>query len=52
MTLIGVITRGKYGHRLIDTVKEHSDFSVVTTDLPELLPVFIEELPDIDLALQ
>ncbi len=45
MTLIGVITRGKYGHRLIDTVKEHSDFSVVTTDLPELLPVFIEE-PD------
>ena len=45
MTLIGVITRGKYGHRLIDTVKEHSDFSVVTTDLPELVPLFIEE-PD------
>jgi hypothetical protein len=45
MTLIGVITRGKYGHRLIDTVKEHSDFSVVTADLPELLPLFIEE-PD------
>lgn len=45
MTLIGVITRGKYGHRLIDTVKEHSDFSVVTSDLPELVPLFIEE-PD------
>jgi len=45
MTLIGVITRGKYGHRLIDTVKEHSDFSVVTADLPELVPLFIEE-PD------
>ena len=45
MTLIGVITRGKYGHRLIETVKEHSDFSVVTADLPELVPLFIEE-PD------
>src|SRR5664279_2620939 len=45
MTLIGVITRGKYGHRLIETVKEHSDFSVVTADLPEFVPVFIEE-PD------
>ncbi len=45
MTLIGVITRGKYGHRLIDTVKEHSDFSVVTSDLPKLVPLFIED-PD------
>ncbi len=45
MTLIGVITRGKYGHRLIDTVKEHSNFSVVTADLPELVPLFIED-PD------
>jgi len=45
MTIIGVITRGKYGHRLIETVKEHSDFSVVTADLPEFVPVFIEE-PD------
>lgn len=45
MTVIGVITRGKYGHRLIETVKEHSDFSVVTADLPEFVPVFIEE-PD------
>ena len=45
MTVIGVITRGKYGHRLIETVKEHSDFSVVAADLPEFVPVFIEE-PD------
>ncbi|MCU7497618.1 MAG: hypothetical protein HF311_19255 [Ignavibacteria bacterium] len=45
MTVIGVITRGKYGHRLIETVKEHSDFSVLTADLPEFVPVFIEE-PD------
>jgi hypothetical protein len=45
MTVIGVITRGKYGHRLIESIKEHSDFSVVTADLPEFVPVFIEE-PD------
>jgi len=45
MTVIGVITRGKYGHRLIETIKGHSDFSVVTADLPEFVPVFIEE-PD------
>ena len=45
MTVIGVITRGKYGHRLVDVVKEHSDFSVITVDLPEFVPIFIEE-PD------
>ncbi|AKB76183.1 Thymidylate synthase [Methanosarcina lacustris Z-7289] len=45
MTVIGVITRGKYGHRLVDVIKEHSDFSVVTADLPEFVPIFIEE-PD------
>lgn len=45
MTVIGVITRGKYGHRLIETIEEHSTFSVVSTDLPEFVPVFIEE-PD------
>ncbi|MFZ2498276.1 MAG: DUF166 domain-containing protein [Methanosarcina sp.] len=45
MTVIGVITRGKYGHRLIETIREHSDFSIVTADLPEFVPMFIEE-PD------
>lgn len=45
MTVIGVITRGKYGHRLIEAIGEHSDFSVVSSDLPEFVPVFIEE-PD------
>ncbi|WP_440956955.1 DUF166 domain-containing protein [Methanosarcina sp. Mfa9] len=45
MTVIGVITRGKYGNRLIETIRKHSGFSVVSTDLPEFLPVFIEE-PD------
>ncbi|AKB17365.1 MULTISPECIES: DUF166 domain-containing protein [unclassified Methanosarcina] len=43
MTIIGVITRGKYGHRLVDVIKEHSDFSVITADLPEFVPIFIEE---------
>jgi hypothetical protein len=45
MNVIGVITRGKYGHRLIETVREYSDFSVLTADLPEFVPGFIEE-PD------
>lgn len=45
MTIIGVITRGKYGHRLVDVIKEHSDFSVITADMPEFVPTFIEE-PD------
>jgi hypothetical protein len=45
MTVIGVITRGKYGHRLIEAIGEHSAFSVVSTELPEFVPVFIEE-PD------
>jgi hypothetical protein len=45
MTVIGVITRGKYGHRLIEAIKEHSDFSVVTADLPEFVTLFIED-PD------
>ncbi|MDD4497592.1 MAG: DUF166 family protein [Methanosarcinaceae archaeon] len=43
MTLIGVITRGKYGNRLIETIKAHSDLEVISTELPEFLPVFIEE---------
>ncbi|MDY6965237.1 MAG: DUF166 family protein [Halobacteriota archaeon] len=38
---IGVITRGKYGHRVIDTIKKRTDMSVVSTDLPDL-PDFID----------
>lgn len=53
---VGVITRGKYGHRLIDNIKDI--FPPITTDIPEHLPVFIEDpaaflstsIPDIDPA--
>ena len=42
MISIGIITRGKYGHRLIDNIKDIFP-TVVTTALPEHLPVFIED---------
>lgn len=42
---VGVITRGKYGERLIDTILKHTDFDVVNAAVPELLPGFIED-PD------
>lgn len=45
MTLIGVIVRGKYGNRLIETIRDHSDLEVISTELPEFLPGFIDE-PD------
>lgn len=41
MISVGVVTRGKYGHRLIDNIKDIFP-TVVTTALPEHLPVFIE----------
>ncbi|WP_406660711.1 DUF166 domain-containing protein [Methanolobus sp. ZRKC3] len=43
MTTIGVITRGKYGHRLTDTILSKTDLEVVSTSVPEQLPVFIDE---------
>jgi hypothetical protein len=46
MTTIGVITRGKYGKRLIDTLRSKSDLNIVTAELPSKLPEFIDE-PDV-----
>jgi len=43
MTNIGVITRGKYGGRLIETIRSKTDFSVISAELPAYLPEFIEE---------
>ncbi|MBW6469819.1 MAG: DUF166 domain-containing protein [Methanosarcinaceae archaeon] len=43
MTTIGVITRGKYGKRLIETILSQTDLKVVSADIPPLLPDFIEE---------
>ncbi|NYT02451.1 MAG: DUF166 domain-containing protein [Methanosarcinales archaeon] len=40
---VGVVTRGKYGERLIETIKEHTDFQVVSASVPEILPNFIED---------
>jgi hypothetical protein len=41
--LVGVVKRGKYGERLIETIKNHTDFQVVSIDVPAFLPGFIED---------
>ncbi len=43
---IGIITRGKYGLRVIDTIKERTDMTVTFTSLPDVLPNFIDEPED------
>ncbi|HJH30804.1 MAG TPA: hypothetical protein C5S50_01105 [Methanosarcinaceae archaeon] len=43
MTTIGVITRGKYGRRFIESILSKTGFDVVSADLPEILPNFIED---------
>lgn len=43
MISIGVITRGKYGLRLIENIRKHSDFKVSSLEIPETLPDFIED---------
>ena len=40
---VGVVKRGKYGERLIETIRQQNDFEVVTAEIPELLPGFIED---------
>jgi len=40
---VGVVTRGKYGERLIETIRKRTDFEVVSVDLPQTLPDFIED---------
>ena len=51
MISIGVITRGKYGLRLIENIKRNSDFAVSSVALPESLPDFIEAPGDFIAAL-
>ncbi len=43
MIYIGVVTRGKYGRRLIGNIEQNSDFRVSSIELPESLPDFIED---------
>lgn len=38
-----MITRGKYGVRLIENIRTNSDFRVSSIELPESLPDFIED---------
>jgi len=42
MISIGVITRGKYGLRLIKNVRKNSNFRISSIELPDKLPDFIE----------
>jgi hypothetical protein len=44
--LVGVVKRGKYGERLIDTIKKRTDFRVVSSEIPAYLPEFIEDPQD------
>lgn len=46
MISIGVISRGKYGLRLIENIKKNSDFRVSSIQIPEQLPDFIESPRD------
>jgi len=41
--LVGVVRRGKYGERLLETILRHTDFQVVSVEVPEVLPDFIED---------
>jgi hypothetical protein len=40
---VGVIKRGKYGERLIQIIKERTDFQVFFAEVPQYLPDFIED---------
>jgi hypothetical protein len=40
---VGVIKRGKYGERLIQVIKERTDFQVFFAEVPQYLPDFIED---------
>lgn len=42
MITIGVLTRGKYGLRLIENIRNNSSFTVSSLEVPESLPDFIE----------
>jgi len=47
MISVGVITRGKYGLRLIENIKNNSKFKISSIGLPEKLPDFIETPADL-----
>ncbi len=47
MISVGVITRGKYGLRLIENVRNNSNFKISSIELPQKLPDFIETPADL-----
>jgi hypothetical protein len=40
---VGVVKRGKYGERLLDTIRQRTDFEMFMAEVPEQLPGFIED---------
>ncbi len=46
MLTIGVVTRGKYGKRLVENIRKNSGFKVSYIEIPEQLPDFIETPED------
>ncbi|MCK4937608.1 MAG: DUF166 domain-containing protein [Methanosarcinales archaeon] len=44
MLTIGVITRGKYGVRLLHTLTAYTEFRITSADIPQTLPDLIDEL--------
>ena len=43
MLSIGVITRGKYGMRLLDTITQYTGFTSASVSIPIILPKFIDD---------
>jgi hypothetical protein len=54
MISIGVITRGKYGKRLLDTITDQTEFTVLSAPIPPTLPDLIDDpapfVDNLDLA--
>lgn len=46
MISIGVVIRGKYGVRLVENIRNKSDFSVSSVEIPESLPDLIDDPED------
>ncbi len=43
MTIIGIITRGKYGRRLVETLRSKTGLEAIVAQLPENVPQLIDE---------
>ena len=43
MTKIGVIVRGKYGKRLVETVRSKTGMEVTVAEVPQFMPDFIDD---------